>query len=82
MLCECKTTDIVIRWYLCLYPSASLDEGSSGASVLSGQVQTLSLQSKHTICDILASISHLVYGYMSPIPHMMLCLWVMQISEK
>lgn len=35
---------------LCLYSSASLDEGSSAASVLSGQVQTLFVS--HSLCDV------------------------------
>lgn len=52
MLSECRTTDIVIWCCLCLHSSASLDEGSSGASVLSGQVQTLLLQSKHSMSDV------------------------------
>lgn len=36
--------------------SASLDEGSSGASVLSGQVTALLL--KTTVCDISYSLVH------------------------
>lgn len=45
---------------LFFYISASLDEGSSGASVLSGQVQTYFLQSKYTVfhdCPIFPRLS-------------------------
>lgn len=51
MLSECKTADLVQIWcFLCFNSSASLDEGSSGASVLSGTVQAISLQSKSYFC--------------------------------
>ena len=45
----------VIWCYLCLISSASLDEGSSAASMLSGQVQSLLPHSRYIEFDMLDS---------------------------
>lgn len=51
---------LMMMIFLCFYCSASLDEGTSGASVLSGTVQTISLHSKSYFCFCPFSESEMV----------------------